>query len=150
MRFCTMKIKPVKTLLLLSTITIAFHVTAQVAPTKADTSKNKSSNAMPGLQSKVPRLLVEPPPDSLRRVARINPCSQPHGIFIIDEQEVPCDSILTLKADNIEDIRVLSISETHELYGNRGDPYGALVLITKSYAQHLREKEQSTNQNKKP
>lgn len=86
---------------------------------------------MPGLQSKVPRLLVEPPPDSLRRVARINPCSQPHGIFIIDEQEVPCDSILTLKADNIEDIRVLSISETHELYGNRGDPYGALVLITK-------------------
>lgn len=124
-------------------IIFSYTVFGQV---KTDPVQAKSQNAINGLSSKVPELLVTSiTSDSVKTIKRRGLCESPYGLFIIDDKQVPCDSVVSLKVENIEDIKVLNLSETHELYGNKGDPYGAIVFITKRYAAKLK-----SNQIKKP
>lgn len=133
-------------------IIISFNSTAQV---QEDTTQHKSQNAIEGLSAKVPRLLVSTSDSTilLNRIAHrsSNLCDNPHGVLVIDDKELPCDLyvslIVSLKPEDIEDIQVLTLADTHRIYGSKGDPYGALVLTTKKYAALKKEKPNAT---KKP
>lgn len=101
----------------------------------------------------VPDLLVSKmPSDTTRIITRSsNPCNGQQPIYVIDDKEMSCDSILVvlskLKPDDIEDIQVLSLADTHKIYGNKGDPYGAIVFTTKEY---VKLQEQKRKKTKKP
>lgn len=152
MKYCTTRISSMKIILTFSIVIAGYCTCAQGVSTKNDSARYRSTTPVWRLQPKVPNVLLSPlQVDSLATLGvSTNFCDRPHGILIIDDQEVPCDSISNLKPDNIVDIRILSIPETHALYGDKGDPYGALVLITKKYKRDTKNDKENIRQKQKP